>query len=531
MFKFCILAAGKGTRNTSIEGLHKSLLPVSNRAAISKILEKIPKEVPVVIAVGHKSEQVVTYCSLVHSDRDIDFVKIENFDGPGAGPGLSLLSCKSKLNCPFIFTSADTILEPGEKIDFTLEENWVGTARVSSEESYKYCLFDGSRSKNDRFYFKCNTSSDAFIGIAGVKDYEDFWKGLSEKDLIKDEHQVLNGLRYLDKISQHDLTWYDTGNVQSYEKTKSRFPNDVVIEKNNEVIFIDNGWVVKYFSNQKKLSDRVRRTEQLFSYVPKVIKINENMMAYQFIEGVRLSDVYDENVLSYFLTDYYKNFVKADTSDDNESFLLNCDEMYFQKTQSRVEGFVGSPIDRISKINGVSVKPIREILLKIDWNKIQKKSVPTCFHGDLQPENIIYSSSPTKRFFYIDWRETFGKSIETGDMYYDLGKLYHALVISNSLVLEGNYSVKIDYKDDHAEIYFAIKNNLLNLNKILEVFCKRNELDYRHVKLLGILNYLNIACLYDNFENGDYGRFLFLLGKKMLTEWIDEEQNEPIKSN
>ena len=231
MFKFCILAAGKGTRNTSVEGLHKSLLPVSNKAAISKILEKIPKDVPVVIAVGYKSEQVMTYCNLIHSDRDIDFVKIENFDGPGSGPGLSLLSCKSRLNCPFIFTSADTILEPDEKIDFSIDKNWVGTAHVSAEESYKYCLFDSSRPANDRFYFKCNTASDAFIGIAGVKDYEDFWQGLSEKDLIKDEHQVLNGLRYLNEVSQHNLTWYDTGNIQSYEKTKSRFPNDVVIEK------------------------------------------------------------------------------------------------------------------------------------------------------------------------------------------------------------------------------------------------------------------------------------------------------------
>jgi hypothetical protein len=27
----------------------------------------------------------------------------------------------------------------------------------------------------------------------------------------------------------------------------------------------------------------------------------------------------------------------------------------------------------------------------------------------------------------IDWRESFGDSLEIGDLYYDLGKLYHAL--------------------------------------------------------------------------------------------------------
>ena len=60
-YKLCILAAGKGTRNTSIDSLHKSLLPLENKAVISHIIKSVPNTVEIVIAVGYKSEQVKSY--------------------------------------------------------------------------------------------------------------------------------------------------------------------------------------------------------------------------------------------------------------------------------------------------------------------------------------------------------------------------------------------------------------------------------------------------------------------------------------
>ena len=41
-YKLCILAAGKGTRNTSIDSLHKALLPLENKAVISHIINSVP---------------------------------------------------------------------------------------------------------------------------------------------------------------------------------------------------------------------------------------------------------------------------------------------------------------------------------------------------------------------------------------------------------------------------------------------------------------------------------------------------------
>ena len=170
-YKLCILAAGKGTRNTSVEGLHKALLPLNNKAVISHIIKSVPDTIEIVIAVGYKAEQIKSYVSHTFPRRDVTFVNIDNYDGAGSGPGLSLLMCKDHLQSPFIFTSVDTIVK--ESFVFNeLEENWLGVSHVDMEESLKYCLVKGSKYL-DRLYY--GTGNRAYVGMAGIYDYKDFW--------------------------------------------------------------------------------------------------------------------------------------------------------------------------------------------------------------------------------------------------------------------------------------------------------------------------------------------------------------------
>ena len=104
-FKLCLLAAGRGTRNRNINGLHKALLPLENKPVISHIIENFHKDIEIVIGVGYKSEQIKSYLNEVHSDRKITYIDIDNYDGVGSGPGYTLSSCKDELQSPFIFTS------------------------------------------------------------------------------------------------------------------------------------------------------------------------------------------------------------------------------------------------------------------------------------------------------------------------------------------------------------------------------------------------------------------------------------------
>jgi thiamine kinase-like enzyme len=240
------------------------------------------------------------------------------------------------------------------------------------------------------------------------------------------------------------------------------------------------------------------------------------MYSYDYISGKLLSEIVDENILNSFF-DFCQDNLFAFDLEKTKDFIKDCKYMYEDKTRERLKPMIGTKLDIIKKINGVEVEPIENLLNKIDWNKFYKNAIPSYFHGDLQPENIIYNSDDNK-FTLIDWRERFGKSKKVGDIYYDLSKLYHALLINGNSILEGYYDCEINI--DSALINFYSKSNLIYFMNIFKKFCIDNKYDWESVKLLGALHYLNICTLYDNFQDGKYGKFLFLYGKYLLTKLL-----------
>jgi GTP:adenosylcobinamide-phosphate guanylyltransferase/thiamine kinase-like enzyme len=511
-YKLCILAAGKGTRSTTVDNLHKALLPVENKAVISHIIKSVPESIEIVIAVGYKAEQVKSYVNEVFPRRDITFVEVKNYEGPGSGPGLSLLECKKHLQTPFIFTSADTIVKESFVFE-ELEENWLGISNVEIEESLKYCLVKGSKYLDKLYY---GTGNRAYIGMAGIYDYKDFWDSLENHKIIKDEYQVVHGFDGLDKIRLIDFTWFDTGNNESYNETRKHFSNEIVAVKNKESLFIDEGKVIKYFADPEKVDKRVKRTKFLNGYAPTVKKLNNNMYSYDHVSGEMLSNVLDDNILKEVLSFYNDKFATNRFNKDKH-FLKNCKNIYQDKIYNRIKQFANSDLDKIKYINGIEVPPIMELLDMVNWDSIYESAIPSRFHGDFQPENIVFSKHDG--FMLIDWRESFGDSLEIGDLYYDLGKLYHALIINGQLVLNKEYSYKV--LNEGAFIDYRIKSNLQLLLNYFENFCKENKLNWDNVEILGILQYIGICTLYENFHEGKYGKFLFLLGKYMLTKKIN----------
>ena len=515
MKKFCILAAGRGTRNNNIVGLHKALLPLENKPVISHIIDRLG-DVEIVIAVGYKSEQIKTYMNLVHSDKNIIYVDVDNFEGVGSGPGYSLLCCRNELQEPFVFTSVDTLV--GDDIDLmSIDENWLGISPVDKDDSLNYCLVEGSKYLDNLYY---GVGDSAYIGMAGIYEYKLFWDSLEKHKIIKDEYQVIHGFDGLEHMKLINFIWYDTGNNESYANTQRVFSNDVVANKSDEAIFIDNGKVVKYFDDSEKSKQRVERTKYLNDTCPKVSVVNENMHSYDYVQGELLSNVTDEKVLKRFL-DYCEGSLWKETyiSDD---FLGDCHEMYEVKTKERVKKLFDTELDRVSVINGVEVEPIKDMLEKVNWDSFLDKSIPSTFHGDIQPENIIYDERNDK-FVLIDWRQKFGESINIGDIYYDLAKLYHAIMINGQSILKDMFS--FSRVGDSVSIEFYAKSNLVYFMDIFKEFCDENNYDWDNVELLGILQYFNICTLYDNFKDGRYGNFLFLYGKYLLARYINKETN------
>jgi NDP-sugar pyrophosphorylase family protein len=227
--KYCILAAGIGSRNNTISGLHKGLLPIQNVPMISHVINKFNKEKEIIITVGHLAEQIKSYVKFAHSDKKIKFIEIDKFSGKGSGPGYSLLQCKNDLQCPFVFAPIDTFLE--KEVELTVNNNWIGAVKIAKEESQKYCLINGKEKLESIYY---GEGELAYNGIAGIYDYSNFWKELENSNLINEEYQVTTGFKGLENVElKYFEKFYDTGTEESYLKVKKKFSKEIVFPKND----------------------------------------------------------------------------------------------------------------------------------------------------------------------------------------------------------------------------------------------------------------------------------------------------------
>ena len=67
----CILTAGIGSRLENLsEHINKGLLPLDNKAVITHMIDKTPKEYEIVVALGYKGNMVREYCEAAHPDRN-----------------------------------------------------------------------------------------------------------------------------------------------------------------------------------------------------------------------------------------------------------------------------------------------------------------------------------------------------------------------------------------------------------------------------------------------------------------------------
>ena len=128
------------------------------------------------------------------------------------------------------------------------------------------------------------------------------------------------------------------------------------------------------------------------------------------------------------------------------------------------------------------------------------------YHGDFHLENILYNDDS---FILLDWRQNFGKS-EVGDVYYDLAKMWHSLIVNHSLVKEDLFFVdQLTSKKFRIDIHRTFIDT--ECEKTLISFIEK-KYNIDQTELLTAIVFLNIcAC-----HTYPYSRFLFYLGKYLL---------------
>ena len=505
-----IPTAGLGKRLQNLtKDLNKSLITVANKPVISHIIDSFPNSTEYVIPLGYQGEKVKEFLKLAYPKKIFFFVKISKYKGYGSGLGLTLLKSKKYLQKPFIFVSCDTIFK-GKIPD--LKNNWVGYDNSKLSSSYRKISIKKKIVSN--FYRKNNKSKKInknYIGLAGIKDFKIFWNHMEKNKLESIPEGEVYGLKKLIPIGikSYKFKWYDTGNPTSLSKAKKNikyYKYNILDKKGETIWFTKDKKVIKYSSDEKFIRDRVLRQNYLKNYTPKIIKFSKHFYMYNKINGKILSKVITPKILKNLLN-FLKKFWKIRETDQN-IFKKKCIVFYRDKTLQRIKLFkkLYKNYDKYEIINGKKVSPIANLLAEIDWDKISEGKAVT-FHGDLHFENIIYSRN---NFIFLDWRQSFAGSLDKGDIYYDLAKIMHGILVSHKKVVQDYYTYK--QNKNHTSINIKLNYKYRKLLKIFKEWILMNNFDFNKIIKLTALIYLNSAPLH----HYPYSVFLFKLGKLLL---------------
>ncbi len=516
--KICILTAGKGSRIGDLcENINKALLPINHKPILSKIIEKFDKKDTFVIGLGYKSEQIKRYLKIAHPDRKIIFINIKNHDGEGSGPGLSLLNCKKYLNEPFVFIPCDCNFLDEFKNES--DKNWIGISKVPINESDQYCnvLVKKGIVKNIIDKEKAPSNYYTFTGLTYIKDHEIFWKGLKKEVLIKNEHQISNGLKVImEKSNLHvkKIKWQDMGTLKQFQEIQKQ--SDLLsIEKSNEFIYFINNKVIKFFTKEKIIDNKILKAKMKPLFFPNTKKIEKNFYYYDYWEGDIFYNSGNIDLFKKLLILLEKKFWISKKVNKNKMKNM-CKTFYQDKTINRINLFSDlNPQYVLPKtVNKEKIFSLKYILKKIPWNLVNNGTA--CFiHGDLNFSNILYNKKNDK-FMLIDWRQDFAGEIDFGDIYYDLAKLYAGITMNFNHIIKGQY--KYIEKNRDLKISFKSWNQSNEYKKILEDFIIKRGFDLKKVKLLSGLTYLNMAALHPEPIN----KILIAFGLLIISKELDK---------
>jgi choline kinase len=512
-YKVCILAAGLGSRSFNPD-INKALLPLKNKAIISHIIDNFDIKTKFVIAVGYKADHIKEYLKLAHPKNKFEFVNVKTYFGPDSGPGYSLLQCKSKLQCPFILTTADAIVL--EKIP-NPSENWLAVS--PTKETINYCTVKTKSDFVTRIDDKTvNENKLAWVGLASIKDYKIFFNSLEQnQNKIKNEIQISNGLHGLieKKIRTIHFTWYDTGTLENYIMTLEAFDvKKFDFSKPNEFIYFKDNRVIKFFLNNDKIKLLKARWKKLKHLTPSGMLYTKNFLSYNKFQGEVLYNNLNNNIIKKLLLFLKTKLWKTQIYKNDNSFQKDCLEFYKHKTQERVKQFQTkfNIKDKNCIINNIKVESLHYYLNKIDWREIAK-GIPVNFHGDLQFDNILYNQK-NKIFKLIDWRSDFNNQTSYGDLYYDLSKLYAGCILPYNQIKNNNFT----FASDKGNIFFdfGVNNSAVEAKQEFTNFLIKEEYDIKKIEILTSLIYLNMSPLHTE----PFSHLLYFFGKLRLSKLL-----------
>lgn len=517
-----IPAAGLGARlGDFTKNYSKAMCTLGKKPIISHIIEKFDNDDEIIILLGYKGDLLKQCIEACHPDKNIKFVYVDKFDGPGSGLGYSLHQAYDLLQKEFIFWSCDTIIPSLDINKLSYDTNWMIASDCCDEyfDSYRHI-----RIKNNKVteilpkVIKKSNDVFCYTGVAFIKDFKSFWSTYNDAFIECGESY---GLSNLSSISVHFVSdWIDAGNRTIFEKAKQEYSShmeETILEKPDEAIwFIDNK-VIKFHISDKFISDRVKRYNTLLTQkqhdagilLPKIIYHNEHTYVYERANGEIASKNVTPSLMTNILERYLDNIEIVNISDKEKKEIYK--DFYLNKTLSRIDKYCNdfSDIDKDNVfINGVCCKPASDLVKTVNWDKLALNGVFTNnYHGDFHLENILINND---KYVMLDWRQNFGKTM-IGDAYYDIAKMWHSLIVNHNMVKDELFVVEQKSSND---TLIDIHRTLIDTEceKTLIDYLKTSKYDLKQAEFLTAIIFLNIAACHIY----PYSKFLFNLGKYMI---------------
>lgn len=496
-----ILAAGYGRRMGPFSRMiNKSLVPYGDKPLISHIIEKFPKETTkFVIACGHMGQQVKDYVGAVHDDKCIVFVDIPDYSESNTGPATTIQHCAQHILNGFLWISCDTLFEFNYADN--LDHNWIGVYPVDSHLAKDYCWIErnGEDIVGAHNKVPSDRAVDAFIGLMYCKDDQ-----YLDQLIDKQARETPQGFYNLNLKAHTVRQWLDFGTYEKWQEINSKTKENSFV-KPDEIFYHDNGRVIKYFSKEEHVTSRIRRAAENPDCVPANMKSSGNFLIHDWTDGDILYNQITPELFRKMLNWCDQN-IWVDPQIDENTYPL-CEKFYKDKTLERLNQFRIKYADwsECCVVNRKEVDSIDNYLSRIDWDWLCRRREWAWIHGDLHFDNMVYDPA-TDKFTVIDWRTDFAGSVY-GDVYYDLAKLLGGIWLNYRLVKDHHYTY-MD-RNDYAVIEAPKVDNAQLYEDILKGFVAKKGLEWRKVKLLVPLIYLNMSPLHE----APFDKFLVALAQ------------------
>jgi NDP-sugar pyrophosphorylase family protein len=516
MYKVLITTSGIGERlGEHTKYTNKSLVKVGDKYAICYIIENYSIDTQFVITLGYFGNYVRDFLTMAYPERSIEYVYVDKYVGEGSSLGYSLLKSENLLQCPFIFHCCDAIIKTPIQIDSN--KNTLYVSSHNSNAQYSSITIENHivQELND----KNSPSYDyVYTGIAYIHDYVEFWICLqnayisnpansSLSDIHAIKKMLTSGFAFTYSILSH---WYDTGNKISYNKLKDSFkPKYEVLEKPTESLCFINGLVIKFINDENINAKRILRGNSLYPLTPKIVSSTSNFIQMEMVDGVVLSEVYRNGII-YDLLHWAREHLWINKSTNNK-YIDCCKKFYISKTIKRINELPFLSDER-SVINGMDCNPIQVLIDTISTDVLCTDTFVQ-FHGDFILDNILLDAS--NNFKLIDWRHEFDDQLTHGDMYYDLAKLRHNIILNHKNINNGLFEIKYDEENN---VIVDLKCNYFHVQQLEDYdrFIEKNGYNIKKIKILTAIIWLNMAPLYD----GKFREFLFYFGKYNLARLL-----------